>query len=371
MLPEKYQWIDAEFEPEGDAGLLFEIARGLEDEGNLEAAATVYDRAYGLAPGSEEIVHRRARLLDRLAVFEHGLVFRYVPGGVFLMGDNAGEADERPWHPVWLSPYWLAETPVSWAAYCRLKGWQAPPAGLPADYNWQEVDCEANRYCAAAINKIRLQYCEDQTSQAVEWHAHIPDLPAEHRTTFGTPPRDAATEWAYDTKPMVGVAWEQAADLGERLSSGGVRYGLPTEAQWEKAARGGLIGARHAWGNQPPSPERCDFNRFREFSIQPMRTFPPNGYGLYAMNGCVWEWVRDWYDRDYYREAPERDPEGPPHGKERVLRGGCWADCAEVVTVTFRMARVGGVRGPGSRGGEHATPTLGFRLCRTVTPGPG
>jgi formylglycine-generating enzyme required for sulfatase activity len=162
---------------------------------------------------------------------------------------------------------------------------------------------------------------------------------------------------------MIAVAWQEAEELGGQLTTSTVRYGLPTEAQWEKAARGGLIGARHAWGNEPPDPERCDFNRFHEFSIQPATTFPPNDYGLYAVNGCAWEWTRDWYHRDSYRHAPEADPEGPDKGEEKVLRGGSWTDCAEVASVTFRMSR-------GSRSwregewGANLTPNIGFRLCR-------
>jgi formylglycine-generating enzyme required for sulfatase activity len=96
-----------------------------------------------------------------------------------------------------------------------------------------------------------------------------------------------------------------------------------------------------------------------------MKTFPPNSYGLYAMNGGVWEWTRDWYDRDYYRTAPATDPEGPPAGKEIVLRGGSWADCAEAVTVSFRMSCPVG-NWEKSRWGAYRTPTIGFRLCRTV-----
>jgi formylglycine-generating enzyme required for sulfatase activity len=153
-------------------------------------------------------------------------------------------------------------------------------------------------------------------------------------------------------------------DLTNRLSAGRVSYGLPTEAQWEKAARGGLIGARYAWGNEPPTHECCDFDRFREVSIRPTRTFPPNGYGLYAVNGGVWEWTRDWYDRDYYWHSPETDPEGPSEGQEKVLRGGSWSDCAEAVTVTFRMSR--GSTALSEMWAPHAAPNVGFRLCRTV-----
>jgi formylglycine-generating enzyme len=96
MLPEKYQWIAAQFEPEGDPWLLFEIALQLEREGNLEAAATVYDRAYGINPTADLIQLHRRHLLEQLAVVEHGIRFCYIPGGVFLMGSEHGEQDERP-----------------------------------------------------------------------------------------------------------------------------------------------------------------------------------------------------------------------------------------------------------------------------------
>jgi formylglycine-generating enzyme required for sulfatase activity len=368
MLPEKYSWITREFEPEGDPWLLLDIAGQLEGEGNLEGAATVYDRAFGLHPTADGIRQGRQRVLDRLAVVERGLRFRYVPAGVFLMGSAAGEPDEGPWHPVWLSAYWLSETPVSWAAYCRLMDWELPPLGLPRDYQQRQDEFDRGVFhFLYGENKIRLQYCEDHTTQARDWHAHAPGQLWQSSSgtqtaqeLFGSPARDdAEAPWRYDGKPMVAVSWQQAQELAGRLTTEQVRYSLPTEAQWEKGARGGLIGARHAWGNDTPTCDRCDFDRFHEFSILPMRNFAPNGYGLSAVNGCVWEWTRDWYDRDYYRHSPHADPEGPEEGEEKVLRGGSWADCAEVVTVTFRMSR-------GIASGGHGTPNIGFRLCRTT-----
>jgi formylglycine-generating enzyme required for sulfatase activity len=351
MLPEKYHWIAVQFEPEGDPRLVFEVARRLEAEGNLEGAATAYDRAYGLDPQAAEIRAGRERVLDQLAVVEHGIEFRYIPEGPFLMGSHTSEPDERPWHPVWLSAYWLSATPVSWATYCRLMDWEAPPNGFPRQGEVQPQGFDEAQFHLNAENRVRHEYCAELTA------------PAD-----GSPPPEPHAPNAprhYHTKPLVAVSWQSALELAERISTAEVRYGLPTEAQWEKGARGGLIGARHAWGDEPPSAGCCDFNRFHEFSIHPMTTFPPNGYGLYAVNGCVWEWTRDWYDRDHYRESADTDPEGPPKGKEKVLRGGSWADCADVVTVTFRMSRGSGGR-RGGRWGDHLAPNIGFRLCRTL-----
>jgi sulfatase modifying factor 1 len=368
MLPDHLKWIAVEFEPDGDPRPLFEIARGLEEAGNLEGAATIYDRAYGLDPTAEDVREARWRVLERLAVVEHGLKFRYVPGGVFLMGCDRSEPDEQPWHPAWLSPFWLSETPISWTAYCHLMDWEPPPIGFPRDRpRWGRTpngDFDRQTFHLTEGNKIRLQYCRDRTRRARDWHSHFP------QTVYELPnPDDPTAPRLYEDKPMVAIGWQDAAALGERLSSPGLRYGLPTEAQWEKAARGGLIGARYAWGNLHPDRSRCDFDRFGEFSILPMKTFPPNGYGLYAMNGGVWEWTRDWYDSDYYRISPDADPGGPAQGKEKVLRGGSWADCAQVVTVTFRMSCSSASWTEGTWGG-HASPNLGFRLCRQVVANP-
>jgi formylglycine-generating enzyme required for sulfatase activity len=374
MLPDHLRWLGLGFEPEGDTGLLARTAHELEAEGNPEGAATLYDRAFGIDPQAADIRSARADLLDRLAVTEQGIHFRYVPAGAFLMGSEAGEPDERPRHPVRLSPYWLSETPISWASYCRLMDWEPPPVGFPRDYR-PGGDLDKPAFFLYETNKIRLQYCEDRTTRARGWHAHYPGQlwqsggkTVTAQELFGTPPRDDATApWTYDTKPMVAVGWQEVQELADVLSTPRVRYGLPTEAQWEKAARGGLIGARYPWGDAPPDHDRCDFGRFGAFSILPIKGFAANGYGLYAMSGGVWEWTRDWYDRDYYRASPDADPAGPDAGEQKVLRGGSWADCAEAVTVSFRMARDSRSWRDG-QWGKHLAPNIGFRLCRTAVP---
>jgi formylglycine-generating enzyme required for sulfatase activity len=333
MLPERLHWVIEAFEPEGDPWLLLQIALDLEVEGNLEGAAAIIDRAYGLEPSSPRIRQARAGILDGLAVEEHGLVFRYVPGGPFLMGNPAGEIDEQPLHPVWLSPYWMAEVPLSWTDYCRLLDWRPPPDGRP----------RAGASSVYFENQVRQDFCAEHTGGAE----------TSRRRWFG------GRQDRYDTKPLVAVNWQSAEELARKLSTPEVRYALPTEAQWEKAARGGLIGALHPWGDDPPSSGNCDFGNYHAHTIQPSRAFPPNGYELYAMCGGVWEWTADWYDRDRYRHTPLHDPPGPESGEERVLRGGSWSDCAETVSVSFRMSRT-------IENGMHRAANLGFRLCRCV-----
>ncbi|MFI0406728.1 formylglycine-generating enzyme family protein [Actinomadura sp. 3N508] len=333
-------------------------ARGLEAAGELRDAASRYDQAYALNPADTEVAEARAALLDRMAVTEHGITFRYIPAGTFLMGSPDGDLDEHPAHKVRLGDVWMAETPTSWWTFCNLMGWALPPDGVPPE----GIDSDF-RWGLHIGNQIRWQYCEDATTRATDWHAHNPQLrltrgdgeSVSAEEFFGSVPRDPEAPWRYERKPMVGVSWTAAAELGERMSDDRVRYRLPTEAEWERAARGGLPGRRYPWGDEPPTPERCDFDRFSEFAIRPVKDTPPNGYGLYGMAGSVWEWTSDWYDAEYYRNSPAADPRGPVEGTERVLRGGSWSDCADAVGVSFRMSR---------EPDDGLTPSIGFRLCR-------
>jgi formylglycine-generating enzyme len=370
-----YEWL-LSGDDAGDAAELLRAARELEEAGELGLAATAYDRCRQVAPGDATVASARAALLDRLAVTEHGMTFRYVPAGTSLMGSGRGDVDERPVHPVRLDGFWIAATAVSWVAFCEIMGWRPPPQGMPDEAEAERQDL----FDLAQSSKIRLQYCEDATTHAVDWHAHAAHMgwqrgnqKVDPKDLFGEPPRtDPGLPWRYDAKPMVDVSWPEAQALCQRLSTDDVQYCLPTEAEWEKAARGGLAGRRYPWGDEPPGPERCDFARFEEFSVRPMREFPPNGYGLYGMAGSVWEWTADWYDALYYGQSPLRSPAGPAGGTQRVLRGGSWADCAEAVTVSFRMSmpvddwRVAREKKlPFYR----KNPNVGLRLCRKPAGG--
>ncbi len=374
-----------------DAKHYFTLAKELELAGDLDHAATALDRAYGLDPSHAEIVNARRQLLDRLAIRERGIVFRYVPAGTFEMGSEVGDPDESPLHPVRLDSYWVSDTPLSWAAFCSLMGWSPPPEGLPPEEPAEQLPSGAfvkktinrvlrrseqpispkqeRRIWIAIENRIRLQYCEDGTTRALDWHAHAPEQQrmrgkrrVSSREVFGAPPReDPSRPWTYAEKPMISVSWYDAETLCTKLSTAAVKYCLPTEAEWEKAARGGLIGCPYPWGEQRPSSSTSDFDRFDRFSILPMHKFAPNGYGLYAISGGVWEWTSDWYDAQYYANSPRRDPTGPGSGQEKVIRGGSWADCAEATSVSFRMSHV--VEDPF---GGSGTPNIGFRLCRRL-----
>lgn len=353
-----------------DASRYAALAHELEAQGDVHGAAKAYDRAFGLAPEDAAIRAARRTLLDRLAVVERGIVFRYIPAGTFRMGSEDGDPDERPVHSVFLDKFWMAETPLSWATFCDLMDCEPPPNGLPREFqNWDydtAPESEIAKYWRfVSGERIRLQYCEDETIEARDWHAHKPDLiwtsQGKQKTSeeiFGPVPREHPNRpWGYEQKPMVAAGWEMAEECGQSLSTPEVVYGLPTEAQWEKAARGGLVGKRYAWGDALPTSETCDFDHFGQFFIQPSRKFPPNDYGLYAMCGGVWEWLADWYDAEAYTHAPELPAPSLEQGKQRVLRGGSWADCADAVRVAFRMCQ-------GERGS--ASPNIGFRLCRTV-----
>jgi formylglycine-generating enzyme required for sulfatase activity len=266
-----------------------------------------------------------------------------------MLGRTDGDPDERPVHPVAVSGFWLTEAPLSWDDYCRILGWSPPPKSEPADPPAPKRTTWGATFYVGEANRIRRLYCEDLTSDARKAHERF----YEQRT--------------YQTKPMVAVGWQDAEEVAAALSGDGdgARYRLPTEAEWETAARGGLVGRRHPWGDDPPTGETCDVDRFDELGILPSRSLPPNGYGLYAMCGGVWEWTADWYDARYYDQCPPDNPTGPATGEQKAIRGGSWTDCADVATVSFRASRAS-VGWRAEDWGQEMTANIGFRLCRVA-----
>lgn len=145
-----------------------------------------------------------------------------------------------------------------------------------------------------------------------------------------------------DNLPVERVLWNEAQEYCEKV---GKR--LPTEAEWEKAAKGGG-NTLYTWGNEVVSgmANFCDVNckayfRAEQFDdgfkgTAPVGSYPPNGYGLHDMAGNVWEWVSDWLDKNYYKNAPRKNPKGPPKGMKKVLRGGSWGNNASAMRSSTR-----------------------------------
>jgi len=186
-----------------------------------------------------------------------------IPEGPFIMGDDAHLADEGPAHRVWLSAFRLALLPVT------------------------------NREYAAFL-----------------------DATAHEPPRFWLDARFNAAE-----QPVVGVSWFDAVAYCAWLSEvTGRRWRLPTEAEREKAARGGLA-TTYPWG---ADARHLADGRFDQDAPRAVGGSAPNGYGLHDMGYNVHEWCSDWYDAAYYRSSPERDPQGPPSGTRRASRGGAW-----------------------------------------------
>jgi len=180
------------------------------------------------------------------------------------MGSDRGRDDERPAHAVDLGPFLIGRTPVTRAQYAPFitAGRAEPPP----------------------------------------WWAH----PA-----FAAP-----------GQPVVGITWFDAMEYAGWLShTFGGRWRLPTEAEWERAARGGLEGAETAWGDRLPPGEVPTETLSGPWTVA---RGTANGYGLFDAGTIVHEWCLDWYEGGYYGAAPSRDPRGPDEGLRRASRGGSW-----------------------------------------------
>jgi formylglycine-generating enzyme required for sulfatase activity len=140
--------------------------------------------------------------------------------------------------------------------------------------------------------------------------------------------------------PVEKVSWNDAQAFLQRLNEQtGKNYRLPSEAQWEYAARSG--GKNEQWAGTSDIHEFGAFAWLAENSggkTHPVGSRRPNGLGLYDMTGNVWEWCNDWYDEGYYKQSPEKNPQGPASGNNRVLRGGSWNDAAPSTRASERWS---------------------------------
>jgi len=138
--------------------------------------------------------------------------------------------------------------------------------------------------------------------------------------------------------PVTSVSWFQATEYCAWLSSQwGIGLRLPTEAEWEFAARGGLEQSRYPWGNAPPETRAGYAARWLR-GPEPVGTAEPNAYGLFDLCENVHEWCSDWYAQDYYAESPPENPQGPASGLRRASRGGAWRHHIKIARCAARSS---------------------------------
>jgi formylglycine-generating enzyme required for sulfatase activity len=258
----------------------------------------------------------------------------YIPGGTFAMGSNSGASDEAPVHEVTVKPFFMDKTEVTneqWAAFAKATGY-VTLAERPLSE--KDIPDLLPEFVGKTISLcLRPPAGEVNLREFPSWWA--PVLGANWRHPNG----EGSNIQGMERHPVVHIAW---LDAQEYCKWAGKR--LPTEAEWEFAARGGLKEQPFVWGAefspggkhmantwQGKFPhENNGEDGFKETS--PAGTFAANGYGLYDMAGNVWEWTGDWYHPDYYKESPKDNPRGPdvsydpdePGTMKRVTRGGSW-----------------------------------------------
>jgi sulfatase modifying factor 1 len=307
----------------------------------------------------------------------------WIPGGEFLMGTNSnlGWPDEKPAHPVKVDGFWMDATEVTNAEFEKFvkeTGYvttsqkaptleeimrQVPPGTPPPS---EDTLVAASMVFTPPAGDVPL----DNFSQ---WWQLVPGADWKH------PEGPESSIKGRENHPVVHISWYDAEAYAKWA---GKR--LPTEAEWEFAARGGLEGKDFTWGDTPPSKDSIKANIWHgKFpsentkvdgfeATSPVKTFPPNGYGLYDMAGNVWEWCSDWYDRGLHARPEQKNatnPQGPeetldplqPFAQLRVQKGGSFL-CHESYCLRYRpSARHGGAPDTGM---SHT----GFRCVITPTP---
>lgn len=294
---------------------------------------------------------------------------KWIPGGSFQMGSN-DFADSKPVHEVVVDGFWMDEhevTNAQFAAFVKATDYKTV-AELPLDpkdYPGVPADklVPGSAVFSPPDHKVSLD-------NPLQWWQYIAG--ANWRHPLG-PSSDINGK---ENEPVVQVCYEDAAAYAKWA---GKR--LPTEAEWEFAARGGKSGTTFYWGNELKPGGKWQANIFQgNFpykntladgyqSLAPVKSFPANAYGLYDMDGNVWEWCADLYRPDYYAVSPKKNPTGPadsydpdePGAVKHVQRGGSFL-CSDEYCIRYKA----GSRGKGES--SSASNNLGFRCVQSTAP---
>jgi sulfatase modifying factor 1 len=200
---------------------------------------------------------------------------------------------------------------------------EAEPVMARIPEGWFLMGCESGRDEEKPVHRVWVDCFEMGVMQV-----RNRDYAVFLRETARKPPKHWGEEpFAHEDQPVVAVSWFDCDAYCVWLSEkSGRRYRLPTEAEWERAARGGREGELYAWGDEAPEENEAYARRWgRKVDCPlPVGLGAANAYGLYDMGENVHEWCADWYDKHYYLSSEERNPCGPGKGERRASRGGSW-----------------------------------------------
>jgi sulfatase modifying factor 1 len=252
-----------------------------------------------------------AKELTKTFVASDGVTMVLIPGGSFSMGSSDEDiSDTNIKHRINLSPFYMDEHTVTNRQFVKFLNFVKPSEGK---------------------GKMRQQWIVTRDDILLDERSKW--WPAE----IGYERKKYIAYEGFEDYPVYSVSWV-AADkycrwAGKRLS---------TEAEWEKAARGGLKNKQFPWGDEIPT-QGVSFNKVwinneAPSPVSPAKSHMPNGYGLYNMAGNLWEWCSDWFDPFYMsqRDTPTKDPKGPETGSQKVLRGGSWFNAPNTLRLALR-----------------------------------
>lgn len=265
-----------------------------------------------------------------------------IPAGVFFMGshDAQGRADEYPVHQVQVKAFWMDETEVTNAAFAAFVKSTGYITTAEKVIDWAELAKQVPKGTPKPADSLLApsSLVFVPTTGLVDLKDYSQWWTFKRGANWQHPKGPGSTIIGRENHPVVHVSWDDAAAYARWA---GKR--LPTEAEWEWAARGGLKNKIYPWGNESVNTPPYKANSFQgSFPVEdqaldgfktttaPVKSFQANGYGLYDTAGNVWEWCTDWYRHDYYRKSISINPKGPassydpdePGVPKRVMRGG-------------------------------------------------